>query len=433
MNRIAPTAACIIALGLTVSACSPAGSTSADSGGKDGKATITFLTFETPNLDAEYWDAAISRAEKKVPGVTVKKLVSPSTDRTSYAKQLLASGQFPDAMIAVSPSGFAESGQLAAFSDAELKDYTFPHSNPIGGKVYQLPYNTQPTPLVYYSKAKFKKAGIDAPPRTYSELLADSAKLQKAGINPFVVGGGGKDAFAASYLWTALVGTDVYKKTPDWMTQRRANKVKFSDPQFRSATGKFVDLVKKGYVDKAGLSRDYASTEKAFLSGKGAMYPMGTWFATAADKSAMKDDLGVFPFPTDDGSIAVPSYTGGGISVNARSKHLDLAKKFALAFNADKANLDAVGKSDGAIIAEKGYTPPSGMGPVYDATVKVYDDAVKADGIVNAFLVETGDDSLLPGMVDKSYAFAQDIIAGRKNAEQVGKAMDDEWAKADTK
>ncbi|MGC5410053.1 ABC transporter substrate-binding protein, partial [Streptomyces sp. DT225] len=306
-------------------------------------------------------------------------------------------------------------------------------SNPIGGKIYQLPYNTQPTPLVYYSKKLFAKAGVAGPPKTYRELLDASAKLKKKGIAPFVVGGGGKDAFASSYLWTALVGTDVYKKTPDWMAQRRAGKVKFADADFKGATEKFTGLVEKGYVDKAGLSRDYANTEKAFLSGKGAMYPMGTWFATAADKSPMKDDIGVFAFPTDDGSPAVPSYTGGGMSVSAKSKHLKAAKEFALAFQQDKANLDAVVKSDGAIIAMKDYTPPADMGPVYNATVQAYDEAAKKGGVVNAFLVETGDDALLPGMVEKTYALAQDIIAGRKDADEATKALDDDWAKAGTR
>ncbi|GAA1366843.1 ABC transporter substrate-binding protein [Streptomyces beijiangensis] len=431
MNRIARLAVPLTALTLAAVGCSPAG-TDAGSSGAGGKKEITFLTFETPNLDAAYWDAAIARAEAKVPGLKVKKLVAPSTDRTGYAKQLLASGQFPDVMISVSPVGFAESGQMAPWTDKELAQYTFPHSNPIGGKVYQLPYNTQPTPLVYYSKKLFAEADITAPPRTYQELLDDSAKLKSKGIDPFVVGGGGKDTFASSYLWTALVGTDVYKQTPDWMAQRRAGKVAFNDAGFKGATDKFVQLVKKGYVDKAGLSRDYANTEKAFLGGKGAMYPMGTWFATAGDKSAMKDDIGVFAFPTDDGSLSVPSYTGGGMSVSAKSKNLKEAKEFALAFQQDKANLDAVVKSDGAIIAMKGYTPPAGMGPVYDATVKVYDAAVQAKGVTNAFLVETGDDALLPGLVEKSYALAQDVIAGRKDADAATKALDEDWKKAAT-
>ncbi|MFE2728106.1 ABC transporter substrate-binding protein [Kitasatospora sp. NPDC059327] len=432
MKRLARASFPVLIAALAAGACSPAGT---DTGGsrEPGTKEITFLTFETPNLDAAYWDDAIARAEKKVPGLKVKKLVAPSIDRTGYAKQLLASGQFPDLLVSVSPVGFAEAGAMAAWTDQELEPFTFPQSNPIGGKIYQLPYNTQPIPLVYYSKTLFTKAGITAPPKTYQELLDACEKLKAQNIDPFVLGGGGKDAVASSYLWTALVGTDVYKKTPDWMSQRRAGKVSFNDADFKGATDKFVQLAKKGYIDKAALSRDYANTEKAFLAGKGAMYPMGSWFATAGDRSPMKDDIGVFAFPTDDGSPAVPAYTGGGMSVSAKSKHLKEAKEFALAFQQDKATLDAVVKGDGAIIAMKGYTPPTGMGPVYGATVTVYQDAVKNNGIVNSFLVETGDDALLPGLVEKSYALAQDIIAGLKNADQATKALDEDWAKADSK
>ncbi|MFJ4689359.1 ABC transporter substrate-binding protein [Streptomyces sp. NPDC088789] len=430
MNRSVRFTLPFIALAFAAGACTPAGSSgSSGSSGTDATKEITFLTFETPNLDAKYWDDAIARAAKQVPGLKVKKLVAPSADRTGYAKQLKASGQFPDVMISVSPVGFAEAGDMAPWSDKELEPFTFPHSNPIGGKIYQLPYNTQPTPLVYYSRSLFQQAGVTSPPTTYKDLLDVAAKLKAADITPFVTGGG-KDAFAASYLWTALVATDVYKKTPDFITQRRTGQVKFTDGNFKGATQKFVDLVKQGYVDKAGLSRDYASTETAFLSGKGAMYPMGTWFPAAADKSDRRDDIGVFPFPTDDGSPAIPSYTGGGMSVNAHSKNLTPAKEFALAFQQDKQNLDAIVKADGAIIAMKGYTPPADMGPVYKESVKVYQDAVKNNGIVNAFLVETGDDALLPGLVEKSYALAQDIIAGQKNADQATQALDDEWAKA---
>src|SRR6266540_1950987 len=82
-----------------------------------GKKEITFLVFETPNLTPQYWDAAIKRVTDKHPEISVKKLVSPDQDRTTYAKQLLTSGQFPDVMIAVSPAGFAEAGNLYAWTD----------------------------------------------------------------------------------------------------------------------------------------------------------------------------------------------------------------------------------------------------------------------------------------------------------------------------
>src|SRR5690348_8707260 len=120
--------------------------------GSSGPKEITFLTFETPNLTPAYWDAAIERVTGKNPDIKVKKLVSPTADgRTDYAKQLLTSGQFPDVMIAVSPAGFAEAGDLYAWSPAELTDFVYPTANPIKGKYYQLPANPQPIPPVYYN------------------------------------------------------------------------------------------------------------------------------------------------------------------------------------------------------------------------------------------------------------------------------------------
>ena len=59
----------------------------------------------------------------------------------------------------------------------------------------------------------------------------------------------------------------------------------------------------------------------------------------------------MFNFPTADGRMIVPAYTGGGMIVSAKAKNLDAAKRFALAFQLDKAQLDASVKSDGLIPA----------------------------------------------------------------------------------
>ncbi|MBI0293447.1 extracellular solute-binding protein [Streptomyces sp. PRKS01-29] len=412
---------------LLIAACAPVGSGGYGSNASAGGAKeVSFLVFETPNLTPDYWDTAIKRVTDAHPDIKVKKIVAPSAgERTAYAKQLLASGQLPDVMQAVAPSGFAESGHLYAWSEKELAAYQYPGSNPLGGKIYQLPYNTQPTPLVYYNKKLFARAGITDPPRTYAELLATAAKLKAKDINPFVVGGGGKDAFAAAYPWIALVGADVYRERPDFLVRRRAGEARFSDPLFVRATQKLADLVKKGYIDKAGLSRDYPSTEKAFLDGKGAMYPMGSWFAASVDAKELPFGIGVFAWPTDDGTTVVPAYTGGGPIVNAHAKNLEAAKTFALAFNQNTANNDVLVKTDAAIIAIKGYRPPT-MGPVYQDTLKV----LRSGKVVNAFTVETGDDALLPGMSDKVFAIAQQIVAGKTDGAQAAELLDQEWAKA---
>jgi len=137
-----------------------------------GQKTISFLTFETPNLTPAYWDAAIQRVTAKHPDIKVTKLVSPTADgRTDYAKQLLTSGQFPDVMIAVSPAGFAQAGALYAWQPSELADFVFPTANPIKGKYYQLPANTQTIPPVYYNKTMFADAGITATPTTWARSI----------------------------------------------------------------------------------------------------------------------------------------------------------------------------------------------------------------------------------------------------------------------
>jgi ABC-type glycerol-3-phosphate transport system substrate-binding protein len=394
-----------------------------------GKKEISFLVFQTPNLTPRYWDDAIKRVTDKYPDITVRKLVVPGVDRTSYAKQLLASGQFPDVMIAVTPAGFAEAGNLYAWQPDELKDFLYPAAGAIGGRVYQLPANSQTIPNVYYNKKLFAEAGITTTPKTYAQLVEAAAKLKAKRITPFVVGGG-KDAFASELAWTGTVSTDVYGQTPDWMTRRRAGKAKFTDAAFQRATAKFADLAAKGYIDRHDVSRDYAATERAFLAGKGAMYPMGSWFAAAADGNKPGFDIGVFAWPTDDGRMLMPTYTGGGLLVSAKAKNLAEARRFALAFQLDRSNLDNSVETDALFPAIRGYTPPEDAGAVFTATYHLYQQAANRKAIVNAFGWETGDDGLKPGMTNKLYMSAQDLITGRKSVTAVCAYLDGEWEKA---
>jgi ABC-type glycerol-3-phosphate transport system substrate-binding protein len=397
-----------------------------------GKKQITFLVFETPNLPAQVWDAAIKRVTDKYPDISVKKLVSPTQDRTAYAKQLLTSGQFPDVMIAVSPAGFAESGNLYAWQPNELKDFTFPGNGAVNGKVYQLPANTQTIPVVYYNKSLFARAHIAAPPKTYAELLADAAKLKAGGITPFVVGGGKDIHDALGPLFAGILGTDLYAGDPNWMHERRAGKTRFAGPEYVKAAGKLADLAAKGYIDKRMLSQDYAATQAAFLKGKGAMYAMGNWFAAAADDPKTKPsfDVGQFFWPSDDGRLVVPAFTGGGLLVSAHAKNLDAAKRFALAYQLDKTNLDTSTKSDGLFPAIKGYAPPANSGPVFKTGYEMFQQAAAQKAIVPAFGFEAGDDGMLPGVVDKWSSSMADLVTGRKSPDEVGRFLDSEWQKA---
>jgi multiple sugar transport system substrate-binding protein len=417
--------AAALAATVVLSACT-VGDEKSDSDSK-AKKEVSFLVFETPNLTPEYWDAAIKRVTDKNPDIVVKKLVSPSQDRDAYAKQLRQSNQLPDVMIAVSPTGFAEAGDLYAWKEDELKDFKFPKNGAVKGKVYQLPANTQSIPIAYYNKDMFTQAGITSPPKTYAELLDAAAKLKAKGITPFVTGGV-HDSIGP--LVAGIFGTDVYAKNADWMHQRRDNKVKFCDADPKKTLGKVADLASKGYIDKASVSRDYAAGQQAFIDGKGAIYAMGNWLAGSLDgKDKPKFAVGQFNFPGDANADFAPAFTGGGLIVSSHAKNQDAAKKFALGFQLDKTNLDNSVVADGLIPAIKGYSPPSNVGPAFKEGYDLYAKADSAGKVVPAFNFEAGDDAPIPGMKKKIDDTIIDLVTGKKTADQACQFLDEEWAK----
>lgn len=417
-------AATLLTLALT--GCTSGGK--AAGSGQGGTVELTMLTFETPNLPASLWDAAIARVSKQVPGVTIKKLVTPNVDRTTYAKQLASSGQLPDIMMAVNPQGFAEGGQLAEFGRDELKDFASPESGAINGKVYQLPTNAQPQSLLYYNKADFTKAGITTPPKTWAAFLDACAKLKAAGITPIAVGGGGQDTFAAMYSWVGTVSTDVYLQDPDFSREIKDGSKKFDDPLFVKATDKVAELARLGYLDKQGTSRSYADHEKAFRAGSAAIYPMGSWFAASADSDKPKFEVGVFAWPSDDGKAVVPNLTGGGLSVSAKAENVEAAKKFALAWTRDKETSDAFTKADGTFNTVAGYQPPADMGPLFKETLAIYNKAVQDKTVTPALSIEQGDNGLPADLTVPTQQLAVELLNGKSDAKAVVGKLGKEYA-----
>ncbi|MEV6583397.1 extracellular solute-binding protein [Streptomyces sp. NPDC051582] len=408
--------------------CAAGGGSTAKSGdtSANGDVTLTFLTFETPNLTTEYWDAAIARTSARVPGVKIKKLVSPNTDYTGYAKQLLASGQLPDLMIGIAPTDFVKAGALAPYSADQLSTFVDPTAGAINGKSYQLPWATQAVPLVYYNKDDFAKAGIASPPNTWADFLATCAKLKAAGITPIEIGGGGTDTWADQYPLVATVSTDLYPSDPTFVADLASGKASFTDPKFVAAVRKVATLASSGYLDKAGLSRSYDNTEQAFRDNKAAMYPMGSWFPASADTKPPSFGVGVFPWPTDSGQTVLPVDTGGGVAVSAKAADVALAQKWALAFSTDTANLDAAVNADGVFMAIKGYTPPADAGPNYLASYKLYQDALANKQTVKAFATN---DALPSGVTDDMTKSLVDLINGSSSPEQFAQNLQNSYKK----
>jgi ABC-type glycerol-3-phosphate transport system substrate-binding protein len=390
---------------------------------------ISWMVFETPALTASFWDGVIAEGVKNsgVPNLTVEKLVTPGSDRTAYAKQLIAAGTEPDLMQSIATQDFVDSGLLQPWDQAWCEEnFVVPMGTAIGGKIWQAPTNSQIIPFVFYNKDLFTQAGV-AVPTTWAEFQNVVTKLKAAGIKPIQIVGAGDGGWASGFTLEGIISADVLGTTPDWAQQRKAGTVKFADADMEAAFNKYKWLVDNGAFDKADLGVGFADANTAFGNGDAAMYFMGSWFLQYDAVKTAKFPVGAFLFPRDDGKVIVPFSVGGGIHISSKSAHLPEAEAFAKAVALSPTFMKALIESDGAISMVKGMTVEK-----YGATVTdVYREGVSYVGKagvtnVDAFDWVNNDNALAPGFQAEITNSAQAIINGAAVKSELAR-LDNAW------
>jgi ABC-type glycerol-3-phosphate transport system substrate-binding protein len=373
---------------------------------------IVFLTFESPVLTASFWDTGIDAALETLPdNITVERIVSPGIDRTTYAKELLASDQFPDVLQSINTQEFVDAELLQAWDSAWVEEhFIIPYGNALNGQVWQAPTNAQVIPYVFYNKAIFEEVGV-VPPTTWAELLDVSQKLEDAGYKVFQTCGAA-DAWCTSIMPSGIISAEVLGTTPDWVAQRKEGGVAFADEAMVTAFEHYQDLVEEGWVDTGDLGVDYASANRSFIDGEAAMYPMGSWFLQQAANEA-EFEVGVFLMPREDGAQIVPFNVGGGTHVSAISENPEEAMLFAQAFALEPSTLAALIENDSAFPLLKGMTIEDYGVTVSDLFLEGY-SYVEKEGTsqVDAFAWVNNDSALLAGVTDELYVAIQNIILG---------------------
>ena len=390
---------------------------------------ISWMTFETPALTAEFWDKVIADGIKDsgVPGLTVKKLITPGADRTAYAKQLISAGTEPDLMQSIATQDFVDSGLLQPWDQKWSEDnFILPMATSMNGKIWQAPTNSQVIPFVFYNKDLFKQAGVEVP-KTWAEFQAAVTKLKAAGIKPIQMVGAGDGGWAAGFTLDGIISADVLGNKPDWAQQRKAGTVKFTDADMEAAFNKYKWLMDNGAFDAADLGVGFADANSAFGDGKAAMYFMGSWFLQYDAIKNAKFVPGVFLFPRDDGKQIVPFSVGGGIHLSSKSAHPAEALAFAKAVALSPSFMKTLIETDGAISMVKGMTVEK-----YGATVTdVYKEAmnyVGKEGLTNvdAFGWVNNDFALAAGMDGEINKSAQAIVNGA-NVKSELERLDQAW------
>ncbi|GAB6939425.1 ABC transporter substrate-binding protein [Isoptericola variabilis] len=310
---------------LTVAALALTGCAgSDDDGGSGGTTEVSMLVNVTPNLTEEYWNELVKPFEDANPDIDVV-VQNPGAEGVAAAlPRLLTAGDAPDVVQSLPPTT-----DLAP-ELVDLSQYDWATSGPladqysIDGKYYMAGIGFQLQSLFFYNKTAFEEAGITETPTTVEELTAALGKLKDAGWTPLQTGGD----WMTSHSLQALGLPSIVGQDPEWFAHMSSGEATFSDT-YGDAVATYADWVAKGYVPKDALGIKYPDAEQAFLSGKSAIYPMGSWFAGTEAKAEEKAEIGVFRAPAVDGvaSPAMGANIASPYSILKASENQDAAAK----------------------------------------------------------------------------------------------------------
>jgi raffinose/stachyose/melibiose transport system substrate-binding protein len=230
-------------------------------------------------------------------------------DEPSFVGQLHKNGQVADL-----EEVFKKLGILDKVSPAAL----VLQKNIGGGKFLSLPLELN-IEGIWYNKKLFAAQGLKVP-LTFDQMMAAAEKFKAAGIQPFAASGEQK------WPLTRLLNGYVARKFgADAMARVAAGELKVTEPGFIEAARAIQDMGKKGYFGAGVNTIDYTTALQTFMSGKAAMFYMGSWALGDFNNPANKIDaetVGFFNFPVvrgGKGSINDWSLnTGIGVVLNAK-------------------------------------------------------------------------------------------------------------------
>ncbi len=239
------------------------------------------------------------RFNKEHPGIEVVPVYSGDYDPTLQKVQTaVMAGNPPDVFI-VEISELPT--LLAMHAIIPLDDYVkkaeggtywedffpaFRENSVLGGKIWWIPFQRS-TPVLYWNKELFKKAGLDPekPPQTWAELKDMAKKLTAREGNEVKQWG-----VTVSGGWNDWLFEGFVRQNGSWLINPDGTKANFTSKQAEEALDFWVDLM---YREKVGPPHStWGSTPPDFVAGRTAMLYHSTGILTFLKNSA-KFDFGV--------------------------------------------------------------------------------------------------------------------------------------------
>ncbi|MFD2612456.1 ABC transporter substrate-binding protein [Paenibacillus gansuensis] len=323
--------AVLLSLCLTVTACS---NPETASDGKEGTITLTVPDAKIWGEESSALQVMYDLFEAENPGIKVKQ-----TSVEDYAPAL-AAGKAPDLML-MDPFVAKESYKQNYVEplDTYYDQYGWgdgmykwaKNAYSMDGKTIGIPWNYEGLLLVY-NETLFKENGWNVP-KNYKELVALTEQMKQKDLIP--MSWGTSDCPGCDDWWVTSIVNSVLG--PAGTKELFSGDKKWTDPAIVEAMQRFTDFWKAGNLsDKKSHSISQEDSMQLFATGRAAMRLDGTWSLASGIETDF--EVGFAPFPSwkEDGEPVIPLGVGGGLVMNAKSKHKDeVAKLLTYFFHPD--------------------------------------------------------------------------------------------------
>jgi raffinose/stachyose/melibiose transport system substrate-binding protein len=335
------------------------------------KATLKVLVHQNPPM-VEFMNTFNEKFQAKYPNITVDMSVVNANDLSTVTQTRLTANDvdvvdmfgFANAaqpyMKNVTPPNWQsliDAGLLMDLSNEPFVKNFDPAANKDAGtykdKLYEINLGRVIYSGIFYNKDLFEKNNVKVP-TTWAELVAACETFKKANIPCMTAGGkDGWPIFVGAY---GLLGAE-YPDQAALVKGLWDGSIKWNDAKSMDMWNKMKvyaqDMMEAG---ASGIAGDAAPGR--FASGAVAMFPGGTWYASAIEAAQPGFKWGYIPFPGSD-NAADNKYLFGkydqGWVVADKTANKDAAMKYLTEFS-DPANYQAFANAVGFIPTQPNAT-----------------------------------------------------------------------------